>query len=139
VSAARPLLCDLLRAGAAQAFSDKAKFALKKVDRFADTAVAAETIFGERSIDLVGEPQWIVAVLFGTGHSLVPDALIAAALARWIACICAPRVVLTSHRCAAPCDFKLHEASRVLVFVRTSRIGATAPHSDIGFVERLAA
>ena len=85
MSAARPLLCDLLRAGAAQAFSDKAKFALKKVDRFADTAVAAETIFGERSIDLVGEPQWIVAVLFGTGHSLVPDALIAAALARWIA------------------------------------------------------
>jgi hypothetical protein len=34
---------------------------------------------------LVSEPQWIIAVVLGTGHSVVPDALIAAALARWIA------------------------------------------------------
>jgi hypothetical protein len=56
------------------------------------TAVAAETIFGERSIDVVGEPQWIVAVILGTGHSLVPDALIAPALARWISPDSARRV-----------------------------------------------
>jgi hypothetical protein len=35
--------------------------------------IVAETVFGERSIDLVSEPQWIVALV----HS----------------CICAPRLV----------------------------------------------
>ncbi len=39
--------------------------------------IVAEAVFGERSIDLVGEPQWIVAGILGTGHS----------------CICAPCLV----------------------------------------------
>jgi hypothetical protein len=30
---------------------------------------------GERSIDLVGEAQWIVAVILGTGHSGFPRLL----------------------------------------------------------------
>jgi tripartite-type tricarboxylate transporter receptor subunit TctC len=47
-------------------------------DRFAHAVIAADAVFGERSIDLGGEPQWIVAVI---GHS----------------CICAPRLV-NSHR-----------------------------------------
>jgi hypothetical protein len=42
------------------------------VDRLAHKAIAAETLFGERSIDLVGEAQWIVAVILGTGHSGFP-------------------------------------------------------------------
>jgi hypothetical protein len=36
------LLCELLLAGAAQAFSDKAEFALKKVDRLARATIVAE-------------------------------------------------------------------------------------------------
>jgi hypothetical protein len=47
------------------------------VDRLAHAVIVAEAIFGERSIDLVGEPQWIVTVILGTGHS----------------CICAPRLI----------------------------------------------
>jgi len=47
------------------------------VDRFAHAVIVAEALFGERSIDLIGEPHWIVAVILGTGHS----------------CICAPRLV----------------------------------------------
>ena len=42
------------------------------MDRFAHAVIAAEAVFGERSIDLVGEPQWIVAVILGTGHSCIP-------------------------------------------------------------------
>ncbi len=48
-----------------------------KVDRLAHAVIVAEAVFGERSIDLVGEPQWIVAGILGTGHS----------------CICAPCLV----------------------------------------------
>ena len=36
--------------------------------------IAAVAVLGERSIDLVGEPQWIVAVIFDPGHWVVPDA-----------------------------------------------------------------
>src|SRR5262245_33938444 len=36
--------------------------------------IAAAAVLGERSIDLVGEPQWIVAVIFDLGHWVVPDA-----------------------------------------------------------------
>jgi hypothetical protein len=32
------------------------------VDRVAHAAIAAEPVFGERSINLVGELQWIIAV-----------------------------------------------------------------------------
>jgi len=32
-------------------------------DRLARTVIVAESVFGERSIDLIGEPQWIVAVI----------------------------------------------------------------------------
>jgi hypothetical protein len=31
--------------------------------------IVAGAVFGGRSIDFVGEPQWIVAGIFGTGHS----------------------------------------------------------------------
>jgi len=36
--------------------------------------IAAAAVLGECSIDLVGEPQWIVAVIFDLGHWVVPDA-----------------------------------------------------------------
>jgi hypothetical protein len=36
--------------------------------------IAAAAVLGERSFDLVGEPQWIVAVIFDLGHWVVPDA-----------------------------------------------------------------
>jgi hypothetical protein len=39
--------------------------------RFAHAVIVAEAVFGERSIDLIGEPQWIVAVILGTGHSCI--------------------------------------------------------------------
>jgi hypothetical protein len=67
VSTAARLLCDLLRAGAAQALSDQAQFALKKVDRLAHAAIVAEAVFVERGIDLLGQPQWIVALIFDAG------------------------------------------------------------------------
>jgi hypothetical protein len=47
------------------------------VDRLAYAVIVAATVFGERSINRVGELQWIVAVILGTGHS----------------CICAPRLI----------------------------------------------
>src|SRR5262249_26341353 len=80
VSAER-LACDLRRPGAAQAFSDQAEFAIKKVDRLAHVMITAAAVLGECGIDLVGEPQWIVAVIFDhvavifdLGHWVVPDA-----------------------------------------------------------------
>jgi hypothetical protein len=39
------------------------------VDRLAHAVIVAEAVFGERSIDLVGEPQWIVAIILGISHS----------------------------------------------------------------------
>src|SRR5262244_4554774 len=36
--------------------------------------ISAAAVLGERSIDVVGEPQWIVAVIFDLGHWVVPDA-----------------------------------------------------------------
>jgi hypothetical protein len=45
----------------------------KKWIALAHAVIVAGTVFGERSIDLVSEPQWIVALV----HS----------------CICAPRLV----------------------------------------------
>src|SRR5262249_60163303 len=33
----------------------------------------AAPVLGERRFDLVGEPQWIVAVIFDLGHWVVPD------------------------------------------------------------------
>src|SRR5262245_24563794 len=35
--------------------------------------IAAAAVLGERRFDLVGEPQWIVAVIFDPGHWVVPD------------------------------------------------------------------
>src|SRR5262249_52728006 len=35
--------------------------------------IAAAPVLGERRFDLVGEPQWIVAVIFDLGHWVVPD------------------------------------------------------------------
>jgi hypothetical protein len=67
VSTAARLLCDLLRAGAAQALSDQAQFALKKVDRLAQAAIVADAVFAERGIDLLGQPQCIVALIFDAG------------------------------------------------------------------------
>ena len=57
-------LCDLLRPRAAQAVGDQAQFALKEYNRREQVMVIAEAIFVERDIDLFGQPQWIVAVIF---------------------------------------------------------------------------
>ena len=60
----RGQLCDLLRPRAAQAVGDQAQFALKEYNRREQVMVIAEAIFVERDIDLFGQPQWIVAVIF---------------------------------------------------------------------------
>ena len=49
--------------------------------------IAAEAVLGERSFDLVGEPQWIVAVIFDLGHCVVPDA-------QWSFDRCRPRALV---------------------------------------------
>jgi hypothetical protein len=50
--------------------------------------IAAEAVLGERSFDLVGEPQWIVAVIFDPGHWVVPDA-------QWSFDRCRPRALVS--------------------------------------------
>jgi hypothetical protein len=64
VSTTARLLCNLLRARAAQAVGDQAQLALKELDPREHTAIVADAIFVERDIDLFGQPQWIVAVIF---------------------------------------------------------------------------
>jgi hypothetical protein len=67
LACAARLLDDLLRARAAQAVGNQAQLALKEFDPREHTAIVAEAVFVERGINLFGQPQWIVAVIFDTG------------------------------------------------------------------------
>jgi hypothetical protein len=42
------------------------------VDGLAHAVIAADAVSDERSFDLVGQPQWIVAVIFDPAHWVVP-------------------------------------------------------------------
>ena len=61
------LLYGLLRPRAAQAVRNQAQLALKEFDPREHMAIVAEAVFVERGVNLFGQPQWIVAVIFDTG------------------------------------------------------------------------
>jgi len=47
-----------------QAVGNQAQLAPKEFDPREHTAIVAEAVFVERGINLFGQPQWIVAVIF---------------------------------------------------------------------------
>jgi hypothetical protein len=47
-----------------QAVGNQAQLAPKEFDPREHTAIVAEAVFVERGMNLFGQPQWIVAVIF---------------------------------------------------------------------------
>jgi len=104
------------------------------VDRLAHAAIVADSVFGERSIDLAGEPQWIVAIILGTGHSVVPNCSMAIG---GFSLTSGPPPLF--HPARAPTfniTGKLHEVFAGVRF-REDFAAPTAAHRTVGIVKSL--